>query len=149
MPPITTEEHNGHPLVVSSTPFSDDMSVMFYRIKKDSPEYEIEIYSHTRHAATEDILWLDYDSEYGCGDVRTFATIQIDDQTEDALQSDGYYNDGSIIFHAQLTQQQAQRIKIADTLQLNLSIPGLIINKGNNSLVITKAMLNEWQQIIA
>ncbi|MGL5952798.1 Uncharacterised protein [Providencia rustigianii] len=148
MAPITEEKQDGQALLVSSSRLNDNTSIMFYRIEKEKPEYEIEIYSDAYRSKTEDVIWLDYDAEYHCGDIHSTAFLQTDTAQEEVLLCDCYYSGDSIIFHAQLSNKQLSSIKAADKLQLKLSTPGVVINNGHEILLLTESMLSEWQQII-
>lgn len=148
MAPITEEKHNEQTLLVSSSRLNDETSIMFYRIEKDEPEYEIEIYSHVSRSNSQDIIWLDYDAEYGCGDIHSDAFLKIDDALEETLPCHCYYSGDSIIFHAQIPTSALGLIQTASILQLRLSISGLVTHDGNNTIVLTDSMISEWKQVI-
>ncbi|MTC45624.1 hypothetical protein GKR71_07100 [Providencia sp. wls1922] len=148
MAPITEEKHDGQILLVSSSRLNDETSIMFYRIGTDKPEYEIEIYSHASRSSSEDILWLDYDAEYGCGDVHSDTFLKIDDGEEEGLPCHCYYSGDSIILHAQLPISTLHLIQTSNRLQLRLSISGLTTNHGNHTILLSDKIINEWKQII-
>ncbi|CAG9408559.1 hypothetical protein [Providencia alcalifaciens] len=148
MAPITEEKHDGQTLLVSSSRLNDGTSIMFYRIGTDKPEYEIEIYSHASRSSSEDIIWLDYDAEYGCGDVHSDTFLKIDDEAEEELSCHCYYSGDSIILHAQLPINTLRLIQASNRLQLRLSIAGLVINHGNHTILLSDRIISEWKQII-
>ena len=145
---ITKEMYEGNTMWVSTSRMSDALSIMFYRIEKEVPAYEIEIYSPSERAETEEINWRDYDADYQCGDVGSSAFLVIDQVEEVKVPSDCYYSDGTIVFHAQINRDLIEFIKVAQGLQIKILIPGLKIFDGNNLLILMPNMLREWQKIL-
>lgn len=147
MAPITEEKYDGQPLLVSTTRLNDGMSIMFYKIGKESPQYEIEIYSHVRRSRNEDIIWLNNDEQDSSGDIRAYTFLKIDNAPEAPLPCDCYYSEGSIVYHAQITPEQATYINAASRLALKISLPGLVMDIGDSEIVVTDTVLNEWQRL--